>query len=196
MLCCGWKFGAAQARKTVSRYKWFSIAGECDPQESAAPTTKFQFGDGSSRDRVTLEAWRGDRRVAHSEIDVTLSQEQMRLAMKRESNVKIRITDVPPYDRYGGVDTRANIGGLVTGSFGPNCKVVVYTRVLDTWYIQPLEETQLPVSGSGSGPVDPLPAPVHCDFSSTGLFAPGKTNRSACSRRRCAGGTIVEGVKQ
>ena len=43
------------------RYKWFSIAGECDPQESAAPTTKFQFADGSSRDRVTLEVWRGDR---------------------------------------------------------------------------------------------------------------------------------------
>ena len=113
-------------------YKWFSIAGECDPQESAAPTTKFQFGDGSSRDRVTLEVWREDRRVAHSEIDVTLSKEQMRLAMERESNVKIRITDVPPYDRYGGVDTRASIGDLVSGSFGPNCKVVVYTRVLDT----------------------------------------------------------------
>jgi hypothetical protein len=131
-------------------YKWFSVSGECDPQESSTPMTKFKFGDHSARDRVTLEVWREDRRVARSEIDVTMSQEQMRLAMDREANVKIKITNVPPYDRYGGEATHAAIGGSVNGAFTPDCKVVIYARVLETWYIQPMDEASQPVASDGT----------------------------------------------
>src|SRR5262245_39174248 len=40
------------------RFKWFSVAGACNPQESGQPATLFKFADGATRDRVTVEVWR------------------------------------------------------------------------------------------------------------------------------------------
>src|SRR6266511_4456322 len=34
------------------RYKWFSVSGGCDPQESDFPSTLFQFAENVTRDRV------------------------------------------------------------------------------------------------------------------------------------------------
>src|SRR5262252_6226131 len=45
------------------RYKWFAVSGGCDPQVSDSPTTLFQFAESVTRDRVSVEVWRGDRRI-------------------------------------------------------------------------------------------------------------------------------------
>src|SRR5215510_12326692 len=41
------------------RYKWFAVAGECEPQESDGPETVFKFAESAKRDRISLEVWRG-----------------------------------------------------------------------------------------------------------------------------------------
>jgi hypothetical protein len=117
------------------RYKWFSVNGQTDPQESEQPVSVFTFGDGTTRDRVSVELWRGDERVAYGEIDVKLDEERARLAMQSAPPLTIAITEVPPYDA-GGPDTRANIAGTVTGTVSPADRVVIYARA-DVWYIQP-----------------------------------------------------------
>src|SRR5882672_3353463 len=58
--------------QTGLRYKWFSVSGECEPQESGSPVTTFKFAESVNRDRVSVEVWRGDKRVAQDEINVTL----------------------------------------------------------------------------------------------------------------------------
>src|SRR5262245_19158628 len=42
-------------RQDGLRFKWFSVAGTCNPQESDQSTTLFKFADGATRDRVTVE---------------------------------------------------------------------------------------------------------------------------------------------
>jgi hypothetical protein len=39
--------------QTGLHYKWFAVAGGCDPQESNRPRTSFKFADGTTRDRVS-----------------------------------------------------------------------------------------------------------------------------------------------
>src|SRR5688572_5461142 len=56
-------------------YKWFAVSGTCTPQESMQPTMQFSFAEGVANDRITLEAWRGDRLVARAEKDVHFSKE-------------------------------------------------------------------------------------------------------------------------
>src|SRR6267142_5204315 len=43
------------------RYKWFSVSGGCEPQESDSPATLFQFAENVTRDRVSLEVWRKNK---------------------------------------------------------------------------------------------------------------------------------------
>jgi hypothetical protein len=123
--------------QTGLHYKWFSISGECDPQESTTPLTKFKFAQDSNHDRVSLEVWRADQQVARAEVDVSLNEQQMRQRMEREAGLKIIITNVPAYDRWGGVDTRADISGVIIGQYPPGSKVALFTRVGDTWFAQP-----------------------------------------------------------
>jgi hypothetical protein len=118
------------------RYKWFSIAGECEPQESDWPATSFKFADAATRDRVSVELWRNDKRVAQNQIDVKLDQERARLAMDHLPKVDIQITQIPPYEPEGGPNTRGDIAGKVTGELVPELKVVLYARA-DAWYMQP-----------------------------------------------------------
>jgi hypothetical protein len=119
------------------RYKWFSVVGSCDPQESESPATLFQFGENMVRDRVSVEVWRGNRRVGEAELDVELDEEQARLAKEPPSSMRIEITTVPPYEK-GGPDTRAGIAGRVIGEAGPELKVVVYAWAYNAWHIQPM----------------------------------------------------------
>jgi len=117
-------------------YKWFSVSGECDPQESTLPATSFRFAEGATRDRVSVEVWRDDRRVAQSEIDVRLDEQRARMMTQPGPDVRIEITQIPPYEPEGGDFTRAEIGGTVNGDVSPDYQVVIYARA-DAWYIQP-----------------------------------------------------------
>jgi hypothetical protein len=125
-------------------YHWFSVSGECDPQESPAPSTVFRFGDGTSRDRVTVEAWRGDVRVARSEVDVVLDAARAWQQSEPLPSVQIAITTIPPYEPEGGPDTRADIAGRVSGEILPDYRVVIYARA-DVWYVQPLPRSSHPI---------------------------------------------------
>jgi len=120
---------------TGLRYKWFSGAGENDPQESGEPVTVFTFADGTTRDRVSVEVWRAGERVAYDEIAVKLDPERARLATQVDPRLQVAITTVPPYEA-GGPDTRANIAGKVSGPLSPGLRVVIYA-LADVWYIQP-----------------------------------------------------------
>jgi len=121
------------------RYKWFAVAGECDPQESSLPVTDFRFAPRANRDRVTLEVWRGSEQVARGELDVELDPRLAVLANEPPPNVAVEITRVPPYEPAGGPETRADIEGRVRGDLAPGLRIVVYARA-DAWYIQPLHQ--------------------------------------------------------
>ena len=118
------------------RYKWFSVGGECDPQETEWPATVFKFAENATKDRVSLEVWRDNRRVAESQINVALDQARARLVSEQLPKVQVEITHIPPYEPEGGPDTHAEIGGKVSGELTPELKVVIYARA-DAWYIQP-----------------------------------------------------------
>lgn len=118
------------------RYKWFSVAGECEPQESDWPATSFKFAAGAKRDRISCEVWRENQRLGQSQIDVKLDEERARLAAEPLPKVQVEITQIPPYEPHGGPNTRADIGGKVSGEVGADLKVVLYARA-DAWYMQP-----------------------------------------------------------
>jgi hypothetical protein len=118
------------------RYKWFSVSGECDPQESDRPSTTFRFASGTTRDRVSVEVWRDSQRVARSELDVRLDEALPRAPAAPTPKVQIAVTVVPPYEPAGGPDTRADIAGTVAGEVPPGYRIVIYARA-DAWYNQP-----------------------------------------------------------
>jgi len=118
------------------RYKWFSVNGECEPQETSDPATTFRFASRTVHDRVTVELWRDSARVGRAELDVRLDEHLARASLEPMPEVQIEITDVPPYEPDGGPDTRAEIGGRVSGEVSPGYKVLVYARA-DAWYVQP-----------------------------------------------------------
>jgi hypothetical protein len=132
------------------RYKWFSYSGECSPQESDLPSTKFKFADTVNRDHISLEVWRGKRCVARGGMDVTLNEERLRAETEHAPAATIAITNIPPYDFKGGSATHADIGGMVTGKHGIGYQVIIYTRVSDSWYIQPMADSAEPVSEDGT----------------------------------------------
>jgi hypothetical protein len=179
------------------RYQWFSISGECEPQESAEPATVFRFAEGVPRDRVSVEVWRGDNRVSRSEIDVTLDEERLRVETERVLGVKIEITNIPPFDLYGGHDTHADISGVISGKSAPDYKVIIYTRVADTWYIQPVANAAHAI----------LPDNTWADWTHTGtsyaalLVRPGYEPSARLDLLPPVGGyvaarTVVDGVKK
>jgi len=118
------------------RYKWFSVLGELDPQDSETPKTAFTFATNSPRDRVWVEVWRDNERVAEGQLEVNMEPNAVPASVARP-RVQISITEVPRYEPAGGPDTRADIGGKVTGELTKDYAVVVYARA-DAWYIQPV----------------------------------------------------------
>jgi len=131
------------------RYRWFSVAGQFEPQESDVPTTQFTFADGTTRDRVSVEVWNDDSRVAQSAIDVMLDERRVRAATQPPPQVRIEITEVPPYQPDGGSETRATIGGNVSGELSADYRVLVYARA-DVWYIQPSPQSLHPIQADNS----------------------------------------------
>jgi len=129
------------------RYKWFAAAGGCNPQETDKPSTQFKFADGGTRDRVSVEVWRGTRIVGRSEIDVKLDELQAQMAAieKLPKDLQIEITTVPRYEPQGGSDTRANIAGKVGGTIASGYSVVLYARASEVWYVQPTAYASHPI---------------------------------------------------
>lgn len=125
-------------------YKWFSVSGQCDPQETDSPETIFTFADGVARDRVTVEVWRDKKRIAQSEIDLKFDEKQAGLAAERPSDVQIEITTIPPYGA-GGADTRADIAGKVSGNIESDYRIIIYARAYDSWYVQPIAQMVHPI---------------------------------------------------
>jgi len=117
------------------RYKWFSVLGELDPQQSETPKSSFTFASNSPRDRIRVEVWRDNERVAEGELDVNMDP-NMLVSSEPRPQVAISITEIPQYEPAGGPDTRADIGGKVTGEVITDYGVVIYARA-DAWYIQP-----------------------------------------------------------
>ena len=116
------------------RYRWFSGTGEVQPQESDRPSTLFTFADGASRDRISVDVWRGAKRVGHDEIEVKADARWGQVA-RGDPGVRVTVTETPPYDPAGGPDTRSDIGGMVEGA-GPDDRILIFARA-DVWYIQP-----------------------------------------------------------
>jgi hypothetical protein len=125
------------------RYKWYSVLGEFDPQDSYAPRSSFTFASTSSRDRVRVEVWRENERVAETELDVGIDSTE-RAVHERPPAIQISIAEIPRYQPEGGPDTRANIGGKVTGEISPDYRVVIYARA-DAWYVQPTPYASHPI---------------------------------------------------
>jgi hypothetical protein len=136
-------------RTTGLRYKWYSVAGEADPQDSDQPATVFTFAEDAYKDRVTLEVWRGEKRVMRSELDVTLDSARAFLANTRRPKLDVEITDIPPYDPNGGTDTRADISGRIIGELSSDYRVVVYARA-DLWYRQPTPFASVAIAPDGT----------------------------------------------
>ena len=127
------------------RYRWYSVSGACEPQESDTPLTTFKFSENTGRDRVTVELWRDGKIIARNDLDVILDENRLRAESEHVIGMKVEITNVPPYDPHGGADTHANIAGSINGSAASDCRIVLYARAGDTWYIQPMAATMLPV---------------------------------------------------
>ena len=122
------------------RYKWFAIAGGCNPQESDNATTAFKFADGAAKDRVSVEVWRGSKLVGRADLNVKLDELGAQVAMLEQvpKDLKVEITKVPPYEPQGGSDTRAGIAGTVSGTLQSGYSVVLYARASEVWYVQPI----------------------------------------------------------
>jgi hypothetical protein len=125
------------------RYKWFTVSGECEPQESDRPVTVFKFAEGARQDQVSLEVWRHNQRVAQADIKVKFDIDSARRD-QQAPKVQIEITTIPPFEP-GGPDTHADIAGRVKGPVSPDCVVIIYTRAFSYWYIQPTPGLFLPI---------------------------------------------------
>jgi len=118
------------------KYKWFAVSGECEPQESNQPKMVFKFPEGVRQDRISVEVWRGDNRIAENDLRVKYDAEADR-RKAAEPEVQITVTKIPPAEQ-GGPETNAIIAGNVTGKFPPDSRVLVYVRAYGSWFIQPL----------------------------------------------------------
>ena len=127
------------------RYKWFAVAGQCEPQQSDRPETLFRFAQGVREDQVTVEVWRGDQMVATDREKVVFDMDQTKLAVQSSGSPVIVITNIPPAE-VGGEKSHADIGGTVLGGSISNCAVVIYARAYGSWYIQPNAGQVLPIS--------------------------------------------------
>lgn len=130
------------------RYHWYSGTGQAEPQESTQPVTVFTFANGTTRDRVSVDVWRGAERVAHDEIAVQLDTLRA-LPAAAVPAIRVAITRVPAFDSIGGDATRDTIRGRVEGPLPPGARVVVFARA-DLWYIQPHPDNQHAIAPDGS----------------------------------------------
>jgi hypothetical protein len=121
--------------QTALHYKWFSVSGDFDPQESYEPKTQFMFAASSVRDRIWVEVWRDNEKVAETGLDVNVGA-PARSSGDKAPEPNLTITRIPRYQAEGGPDTRDTIAGTVRTPVAGDYRVVVYARA-DAWYIQP-----------------------------------------------------------
>lgn len=134
--------------QTGLHYKWFSVNGDFDPQESYEPKTQFTFASSSLRDRIWVEVWRDNAKVAESALDVNVDARPLSSGEKAPVP-EITITRIPRYQPEGGPDTRDTIAGTVRTPLPGDYKVVVYARA-DAWYIQPTPFSMQPIEGDST----------------------------------------------
>jgi len=126
------------------RYKWFAVAGQCEPQESQKPQTLFRFAEGVRVDEVTVEVWRKDKRVAESQLKVKFDDGAGESEGRTGAGIQILITNIPPAE-LGGPNSRSDIAGLVQGATNTHYGIVLYTRAFGAWYIQPVSQMVHPL---------------------------------------------------
>jgi hypothetical protein len=131
--------------QTGLHYKWFSVNGDFDPQESYDPKTQFTFAPNSARDRVWVEVWRDNAKVAENALEVNVDTRPP-VANEKAPVPVLTITRVPRYQPEGGPDTRDTIAGTVRTPLASDYKVIVYARA-DAWYIQPTPFAMQPIQG-------------------------------------------------
>src|SRR6476619_6885800 len=113
--------------QTGLRYKWFSVDGDFDPQHSYEPKTQFTFAPTATRDRIWVEVWRENEKLAESALDVNVDARPS--ASKETAPVpELTITRIPRYDPAGGPDTRDTIAGTVRTPVASDYHVIVYAR--------------------------------------------------------------------
>jgi len=134
--------------QTGLHYKWFSVNGDFDPQESYEPKSQFTFAPSSVRDRIWVEVWRDNEKVAESALDVNV-ESRRRSSVEKTAVPEIAITRVPRYQAEGGPDTRDTIAGTVRTSVAGDYRVVVYARA-DAWYIQPTPFAMQPIESDNT----------------------------------------------
>jgi len=132
--------------QTGLHYKWFSVNGDFDPQESYDPKTQFTFAPNSARDRVWVEVWRDNAKVAENALEVNVDT-RSRVGNEKAPVPELSITRVPRYQPEGGPDTRDTIAGTVRTPLGSDYKVIVYARA-DAWYIQPTPFAMQPIESN------------------------------------------------
>jgi hypothetical protein len=133
--------------QTGLHYKWFSVNGDFDPQESYEPKSQFSFAPNAVRDRIWVEVWRDYEKVAESALDVSLAP--VPRATEKAPVAQLTITRVPRYQPEGGPDTRDTIAGRVRTPVTGDYKVVVYARA-DAWYIQPTPFAMQPIEADST----------------------------------------------
>jgi len=81
----------------------------------------FKFSARHKEDVVTVEVWRGSKRLAQNYLVVDETP-----AVSSGSNrcIKIEITEIPPAEE-GGAATRADIAGRVPGNITPDLRVLI-----------------------------------------------------------------------
>ena len=134
--------------QTGLHYKWFSVNGDFDPQETYEPKTQFMFAPSSARDRIWVEVWRDNAKVAESALDVNVDT-RPRSSNEKAPVPEITITRIPRYQPEGGPDTRDTIAGTVRTPLPRDYNVVVYARA-DAWYIQPTPFSMQPIETDSS----------------------------------------------
>ena len=134
--------------QTGLHYKWFSVNGDFDPQESYDPKTQFTFAPSSVRDRIWVEVWRDNEKVAESALDVNV-ESRPRSSVEKTAVPEVTITRLPRYQAEGGPDTRDTIAGTVRTSVAGDYRVVIYARA-DAWYIQPTPFAMQPIESDNT----------------------------------------------
>src|SRR3954462_11668791 len=82
--------------QTGLHYKWFSVNGDFDPQESYEPKTQFTFAANAARDRIWVAVWRDYEKVAEGGLYVDVGARRTSAKAKNPAP-EITVTRVPHY---------------------------------------------------------------------------------------------------
>ena len=146
------------------QYRFTTDDGVCDPQDAKTGASRCTLAAGKDTIMIRVDILKDGQSLKHAERRVTVPnvvavQPPPDVAVPPAAapepgapatqDVGIVITTVPQADQAGGPDTRAEIGGMVTGVGDPRkYKVILYAHT-DFWYIQPLLGSSTEISNGG-----------------------------------------------